>query len=253
MILKNEASILYSGGSDSTLVAALMCEKFERIHLLTYYHRGIPYAEKSKINAKRLANKFGKEKIKHELINFEELFKKIHYDKYLFDLKRYKTYMTSCYCNACQLAMHAATIMYNIKNDIHFAFDGYKREKQHLYVFMTEEGIKETKEFYKEFKIEYDNPVYDIVRTDWELFDMGISPKKNVKFPSERLDFSTQHHCHDGIVTNAYLMGYFIPLYGQEASIKMSINYWKEKIKVMKSYIYNTMNLKNNKAYIDLK
>jgi hypothetical protein len=196
---KDEVSILFSGGSDSTLVAAMMCEQFEKVHLLTYFHSGIPFAEKSKINAERLANRFGKDKI----------------------------------------------ILYNIENNIHFACDGYKREKRHLYIFMAEEGIKETRKFYNEYHIDYKNPVYNIVRTDWKLFEMGITPKKNVKFPHELVDPSTQHHCKTGIIVNAYLMGYFFPLYGQEASDRISIKYWREKIEISKRYIREHFNNKH--------
>ncbi len=230
----NEISILYSGGSDSTLTAALMCDRFDRVHLLTYYHSGIPLADKAKINAIKLAEKFGKDKIVHEFINFEKLFKEVYYTSYISDLTRYKSYMTPCSCIACQLAMHASTILYNIKNNIQYTCDGYKREKKHLYIFMAEDGIKEITNFYKAFSIGYFNPVYDIVRTDWRLYEMGITQKKNVKFPHEVLNFSTQHHCPTGIIVNAYLMGYFIPVHGQESSAKNSLKYLNEKIELCK-------------------
>lgn len=248
MNTKGEVSIPFSGGSDSTLVAAMMCGQFEKVHLLTYFHSGMPLAEKSKINAKNLANRFGKDKIIHKLINFEEFFKRLYYGSYLKDIEKYKGYMTPCFCNACQIAMHAKTILYNIENNIHFACDGYKREKRLLYVFMAEEGIKETRNFYKEYHIDYKNPVYNIVRTDWKLFEMGITPKKNVKFPHELLDFSTQHHCKTGIIVNAYLMGYFFPLYGQEASARISIKYWREKIEISKGYIHAILTKKRADA-----
>ncbi len=244
MNTKDEVSILFSGGSDSTLVAALVCEQFERVHLLTYFHLGMPFAEKSKINAERLANRFGKDKIIHKVINFEELFKRLYYETYLRDIIKYKGYMTPCFCNACQIAMHTNTVLYNIENNIHFACDGYKREKRHLYIFMAEEGIKETRKFYKEYHIDYKNPVYNIVRTDWKLFEMGITPKKNVKFPHELVDYSTQHHCKTGTIVNAYLMGYFFPLYGQEASARISIKYWREKIEISKRYIHGILTKK---------
>ena len=234
---KDEVSILFSGGSDSTLVAAMMCEQFEKVHLLTYFNSGMPFAEKSKINAKRLADRFGKHKVIHKLIDFEKIFKKIYYKTYFRDLVKYKGYMTPCSCNACQNAMHTCTILYNIKNNIHFTCDGYKREKNHLYAFMSEEGIKELNKIYYEYNIDYRNPVYDIVRTDWELFEIGITHKKNVKFPHEILDFSTQHHCPNGIIVNAYLMGYFLPMYGQETSARISLEYWGEKLKKSREII----------------
>lgn len=239
---KDQISILFSGGSDSTLAAALMCEKFEKIHLLTYFHSGMPFTERAKINAEKLSNHFGKDKIVHKFINFEDLLKKVYYGNYIRDLLKYKGYMNPCFCNACQLAMHTNTILYNIKNDIHFSCDGYKREKEHVYIFMNEDGIEMLRKFYRSYGIEYKNPVYEIARTDWKLFEMGITSKKNVKFPHERLNFSTQHHCPVGIIVNAYLMGYFFPLYGQKASLKISEKYWSEKIDDSMKYIDTVYN-----------
>ena len=237
MSSSKEISILYSGGSDSSLAAALMCGQFDKIHLLTYYHTGIPLADRAKINATKLTEKFGADKIVHKLINFETILKKLYYGTYINDLIRYRSYMTPCSCIACQLAMHTSTIMYNIDNNITSTCDGYKREKSHLYIFMHEDGVTELTRFYKHFKMDYSNPVYNIIRTDWMLYDMGITSKKNVKFPQEILDYSTQHHCRNGIIVNAYLMGYFIPVHGQESSAKQSLMYLNEKIELCEKYI----------------
>ena len=86
---KGDVSVLFSGGSDSTLAAAVMCEQFDKVHLLTYFHPGLPFAERSKINAKRLAKRYGKDKIRHKLINFESIFKHLYYKTYLRDVQRY--------------------------------------------------------------------------------------------------------------------------------------------------------------------
>ncbi len=247
MNAKREAAILFSGGSDSTLVAALMCRQYEKVHLLTFFNAGLPFYERSNINAQRLSDRFGNDRIVHRLIDFETLFKRLYYDRYLHDLKKYGTYMVPCFCNACQMAMHIRTIQYCGSNHIRSAYDGYKREKEHIYGFMAEEGICETKKLYEEYGIDYSNPVYDIVRTDWELYNMGITPKKDVKFPYERLNYSTQHHCRTGIIVNAYLMGYFLPRHGQERSQKISIAYWKDKIEVAKKLIGSVYYTDNNR------
>lgn len=241
MITRDEVSILFSGGSDSTLTAALMCEQFDKVYLLTFFHSGIPNIERTKINANRLALKYGKDRINQILIDIEEVFKKIYYMNYFEDLKKYKTFMVSCSCDACQLAMHTMTIIYNIKNKIRFTCDGYKAEKEHIYSFMSKDGIKEIRKFYSNFGLEYQNPVYNIIRTDWVLYEMGITTNKNVKFPNEGLNFSTQHHCHNGILVNAFLMGYYNPMYGNETAREISINYWREKVELSKQIICETV------------
>ena len=232
---REEVSILFSGGSDSTLVAALMCEKFEKVHLLTFYHSGIPEAERSKVNARRLENRFGKNRVVHRLMNVEQIFQNLYYATYVRDLRKYRLFLVATICNACQLAMHTATILYNLNNGISLTRDGYKREKGHIYAFMSEEGIKHLRTFYRKYQINYDNPVYDMPRTDWVLFDMGITPRRDVKFPHEPYEHATQHLCPHGILTNAYMIGYHFPLYHRVPHKWME--YHREKIAVAEKYI----------------
>jgi len=240
---KDDVSILFSGGSDSTLAAALMCKQFQKVHLLTLVHSGILRTKKSQINANRLKEVFGKDKVVHKFINIEEIFKTLYYGTYMRDLVQYGLYLAAGLCHTCQVAMHTATIKYNLENDIGFACDGYKREKSHIFVFMAKKGIKQTRDFYREFNIEYDNPVYDVLRTDWELFDMGIASQRNVKFPFERdtYSFSTQPHCTHGILLNAYLLGYHYYLHRRIDDQPPGIRYHKEKISVAKKYIHDQL------------
>lgn len=230
-----EVSVLFSGGSDSTLAAAFCCQRFRKIHLLTFHHSGMRYKQKSKVNVERLQEKFGKDKITHKLIDIEETFQKLYYSSYLRDLARFRIFLAAATCNVCQLAMHTQTIIYNLRNKISFTCDGYKREKKHVYIVMAEEGIELLKEFYREYGINYSNPVYDTLRTDWELHDLGITPERNVKFPYEHLDYTAQHSCFHGILTNAFLLGYYYPLYHEPDS--QWIEYFKEKVEAAKTYI----------------
>ena len=243
MIRREEASVLFSGGSDSTLVAALSCMQFKKVHLLTFHHSAMSFSDKSKVNVKRLGEKFGKDKIAHRLIDIEGIFQKLYYSNYLRDLKRLGAFLAPATCNVCQLAMHTQTIIYNLENNLGFARDGYKKEKEHIYIIMAREGIELIKVLYREYGIDYDNPVYDVLRTDWELYDLGITPRRNVKFPRERLNYEAQHSCYHGILTNAYLVGYYYPLH-REASGRW-IEYFKEKVKVAKNYIDDYLSKKN--------
>ncbi len=235
MRTRKEVSILFSGGSDSTLVAALMCEKFEKVHLLTFFHSGILEATRSKVNVKRLENRFGKNRVIHKFFNIEQIFQTLYYAAYVRDFRKYGLFLVAAICNACQLAMHTATIIYNLNNNISFARDGYKREKEHIYAFMSEKGRKFIKMFYRKYKMEYDNPVYDIPRTDWVLFEMGITPKRDVKFPHEYYERATQHLCHHGTLTNIYLLGYHYPLYHRVP--RGWIEYLREKIVIAEEYV----------------
>jgi hypothetical protein len=95
---------------------------------------------------------------------------------------------------------------------------------------MSEPGIVETGRLYKRFGIEYSTPVYDIKRTDWRLFEMGLTDRRDVKFPDRDIAFKTQHHCPAGTLVNAYLLGYCIPLYSEGKVRETGLGYWRDKI-----------------------
>lgn len=235
-----EASVLFSGGSDSTLVAALLCMQFKKVHLLTFHHSAMSYTSNSEVNVERLQKKFGKDKVSYRLINIEDVFQKLYYGNYLSDLRRFGAFLAPATCNVCQLAMHTRTIMYNVENNIRVACDGYKKEKEHIYIIMAKDGIELVKEFYSEYGIKYDNPVYNLLRTDWKLYELGITPRRDVKFPFERLHYSAQHSCFHGILTNAYLLGYHYPLHHKADG--RWIEYFKEKLELAKRYVGNHIN-----------
>ncbi|MFX1277702.1 MAG: hypothetical protein ACFFAT_22000, partial [Promethearchaeota archaeon] len=60
---------------------------------------------------------------------------------------------------------------------------------------------------------------------------------------------STQHHCHNGILVNAYLMSYYIPKYGEGKGVNISMNYWKEKLEILKPYILEEVDHKTMKEW----
>jgi len=239
MYENEEVSVLFSGGSDSTLAAAYLCEQYKKVHLLNYHHSGMSHSEKSLVNVIRLKQKFGQEKIVFKQIDIEDTFQRLYFNEYFNDLKTYGVFLAAGTCNICQLAMHVQTIIYNVKNKIEYACDGYKKEKDHMYVVMSEIGKKHLKELYQKFGINYYTPVYDILRTDWKLYELGITPKKNVKFPYELLSYSAQHSCYHGILTNAYLVGYYYPLHSSGS--EQWVEYVKGKIDLAKKYIDNAL------------
>lgn len=234
---RERASILFSGGSDSTLAAAIMCEDFSDVTLLTYYHRGIVSWENSRINAARLIDRYGQDRVRHYALDIEEIMREIYCEPYIGDLLRYRGYMSANICSACQLAMHVCTIIHGLNNGVSNACDGYKREKHHIYPFMSEVGIAETGRLYRRFGMGYSTPVYDIKRTDWRLFDMGLTDRRDVKFPDRDIAFKTQHHCPAGTLVNAYLLGYCIPRYGEKRVLATGLGYWREKITSAESII----------------
>lgn len=229
---KDEVTVVFTGGKDSTLTAALMCQQFEKVHLLTYIHSLSTNPDNSLVNVRKLEDVFGKDKIVHKFIPIDDLSKKIYTDSYLHDLKKYKTYLAGCFCLACRQAMNTRTIIYSIENDIKFACDGSNRTSFGL--SQMEWIIKEIKKFYKEYGIEFETPVYDTPRCDLELFKLGISfEKQHILYGGN----NTQGGCHGSNFHIFYLRLYYLPRYGREAHEEMSSNYFNDKLEFCRRYL----------------
>jgi len=237
----DEVSVLFSGGSDSTLAAAKVCERFEKVHLLTCQHSAMFFIGKSKVNVNRLKMKYGEDKFTHRIINIDRLFQSIlHGDptKRFSDIRKYGTYLSACFCGACKLAMHTWTIMYDLENEIRFSCDG--SNKGAVPYFPDAVCKEELKDFYKQYGIDYDSPIWEYdgktLKSDEELFRLGITPRKEVKFPAEIQVFSTQHSCLDGF-HHVYVRGYYLPTYGAEAFKRTSVAYYRDKMAICRKYI----------------
>jgi len=250
-----EAVVLFSGGSDSTLAAVMACQRFSRVHLLTYRTSPMSRLEKSRINAKRLQQKFGSEKVTHEFLDSDKIFRMLYHGNYLRDLKKYKTYLSACVCSACSLSWHVSTIIYNIRHNIRHASDGERYEDIPIWAELMESNLKMVRGLYREYGISYETPVYKIRDTDRKLFELGITPERDVKiehFGLEMGDYSlrrwksTQPDCHGGIVGAIYLSCFFLPLYGQAANEKTANEYYREKLDVCTQYLQRLVMKRDN-------
>lgn len=65
MSSNNELALLFSGGTDSTYTAALMGQRYERVHLITYDRLGFLNTKNSQKNALLLKNRFGQGEFIH--------------------------------------------------------------------------------------------------------------------------------------------------------------------------------------------
>lgn len=233
---KEDVSVPFSGGKDSTLVAALMCKHFKKVHLLTFTHSFLFDEDKTIVNVNKLKNMFGEDKIEHVFINIEYLFKEIYDSNYINDFKEYKTYLAACFCGACRLSMQTHTIIYNMENNIRFTRDGTNKmgfdPAQHEWV------IPLIKNFYSEYSIDYELPIYNVNRPDLELLEIGINSEKPQIF------YRNQPECGGGHFHNIYLRCYYLPMYGRGAHEKLSINWTKHKMEFCRKYIQNYFNNK---------
>jgi hypothetical protein len=247
MDLKNEVTVEFSGGSDSTLAAAIGAERLEKVHLLTVTHDGIKNTERTDGQIKNLKNRYGEGKIVTFRTDIRNLLRRIYYDNYFHDVIRFGTHITAFSCVACKMAMDTETVVYNLKNGIRYIFDGQQREKQ-MWPMQMESVIELMKGFFAEYGLVYECPVYDIKRTDEVLYKKRITDVSEVKFraimqrdPGSAFETATersyQGSCYGATIPNIFLVGYYIPLWGQHRHEVKSLSYYEEKLDLLRELI----------------
>lgn len=85
-------------------------------------------------------------------------------------------YGVSLICLGCKLAMHIQSIIYCKKNNICYLADG-STKKQSRYGEQREIAIEFIKKIYRDYDIEYINPIYHLEKKEikYGLFDRGIT------------------------------------------------------------------------------
>lgn len=258
-----EIVVLYSGGTDSTCAAALIAEGFDKVHLLTYRSFGFSSIANTKVNVKRLKDKFGEDKFVHKIIDVEKIFKNIAYSKYFYNLIKYKFFLLTT-CGFCKLAFHIRSLIYCLENNIKHICDGVDKN---LSLFPTHiPDVKdEISNMYSRYGITYIAPVYelkqprnigylsklnlellDLQTSDNEseakgsttgeiLYKMGILPVENVK--GTKMDRKMQYRCFQFILFYIFARWYYLPTYGYQRYKEMCLNFYKEKMQYFEGLI----------------
>jgi len=165
--LKNEAVIQFSGGIDSLYVAYMLAQKYDRIHLLTFYkgylHFGLNFSEPNIKNLKRL---FGEDKIVFKVVNMKSLFKKMAVKNFFKDLKKFGNEIS--WCIPCRASMTIMSIIYAIENGIRDFTDGanWEQAPDQENLLTTADNypgyLKLLREFSKTYNVNYFSPVYNL-------------------------------------------------------------------------------------------
>lgn len=221
-----EGVVLYSGGSDSTCVAALMAERFGRLHLLTFDRYGFHHIERSRETVGALEERFPQVEFVHRILRIEKLFAHLAFRDYLARLRRFGFRMLQN-CTFCALANHLRALAYCQEHGIVHVADGVTRELPLLPSHM-EEPIQRLREMYASYGIEYHTPVYDfdvppeigffdklflpedgasgvtvdpaLRTTGRHLHELGLMPTENIK--GSALDRRRQYRCFQYILHN---------------------------------------------------
>lgn len=238
--MKKVCAVLYSGGCDSTLAAALVADKYDKVRLITYDRLGFfKTREDPKVNLDRLKRKFGNDKFSFEVFNMDDVFKKVQYDNYLYYVKKYGPICMSV-CGLCKLAMHYQTIMYCARHSIVDVCDGAVREMSVFPAQNMDIALKGIIDLYASFDINYFNPVYDIGKdVEKVLYDMEIIPSRKHKATRE----DRQVVCSQQILF-AKFVGYYISDNSWDEYVKNLHAFYSEKIKDVENILKNEFMLK---------
>lgn len=256
---KKKCVLLYSGGTDSTLAACLLAEKFDEVVLLTFSRFGLFSPGNAALNAEKLRSKYGG-RITHEILPVDGLFKKVSYDLYFRNLLKYGFFLLST-CGLCKLAMHVRAAVYCLDNGIKNLADGANKG-MNLFPDQQPGMISMLKEMHSALGINYENPVFDFEgpqdidfadrfhlerlpglaaekddkfmenkkrTTGYRLFELGMMPSDNVK--GTELDRKMQPRCFQFILFNIWLHWYYLPFSGYEKYVAETDVFFGEKIK----------------------
>ena len=223
------ACVLFSGGADSTLAAYLVAQDHLPVHLLSFKHCWMSELEKTTRAAQRFKEHVGKNVISHHWCDITPLWRKISSEPVYASLRRCGLYtMVLKSCVACKVAMHLLTAAYCIEHKIGFVADGAHPKGAELFPEQLDKPIEVLRTFYQQYGIRYENPVYRVDRSDFELFRLGVTEKRNTK--DEHLYYSNQFACHVGLI--AYLYFYMIRpfTWKRNRTLEMAITFLKKSL-----------------------
>jgi hypothetical protein len=223
---EDRCTILFSGGSDSALVAAMAMERFQVMDLLTCDRNLMFFVENAGRTAARFADRFGTDRVNHAFFDINEVFHRVFLGEMSRDLPRYQTHLTLLVCLGCKMAMHAAAIVHNVRNGIGTTWDGARRETSWYPAQMA--SVKEKmKAVHARYGLALDSPVYDIEGTDDRLYELGLVQQKQLK--GQFLLHDTQPSCLFGSISHVYTRLFYGPFWGNDVREKDALDYFAQK------------------------
>ncbi|MFC1890513.1 hypothetical protein ACFL4G_12240 [Thermodesulfobacteriota bacterium] len=229
-----DASVLFSGGTDSTLAAVKMLGQHERVHLLTFNPGFIFFVENSRKHAAMLMKRYGEGRVIHRIEDIRDSIAKILFGDVRKDIPKYGFNMSALVCLGCRLSMHTRAIIYNLEQGIRNLADGSIR-KQSTIPEQMESVIQRNRKFYlEEYGIRQFSPIYEEDRSDLELDYMGMTSKKKLK--KEFILFDTQATCPFGVTADVYARIFYGRLMG-DTRLQDAHVYLDEKHPLMRRFI----------------
>ncbi len=219
------ACILFSGGSDSTLAAALFAERFEHVTLLTLDRLSFVGArDYTQVNYRNLIKIYGPQKFSHVILSVGRYHREIGYRNYFKLAMKYKLGVVALAFS--KLSMHWRAAEYCLQNNIQTVGDGMVPYMD-MYTDQNEEiALKRLREFYRSLGISYENPVFDRYQnTEEQLYARGITDQRWVRGTKDdrQVYYAEQ-------VLFALFLKYYLKKHGQKKYEEIVGALYQEKI-----------------------
>jgi sulfur relay (sulfurtransferase) DsrF/TusC family protein len=204
---------MFSGGTDSTLAAARMLERFERVTLLTCDPGYLFFLENTKVHVGALRERYGNARVEHVVLPIRDAVRQVLFAEVSYDLRRFSFSMASLVCLGCRLSMHAAALAFNLERGIPFIADGSVRIQDAIPEQMPSTLARNRRFYFERFGIYHTQPVYDVAASDRALEGLGLARQTRLK--KQFILFDTQYTCPFGVPADVYARLFYKPLLGK--------------------------------------
>lgn len=229
-----EGSVLFSGGTDSTLAAVSLLEQADRVTLLTCDPGFVHGIGKSRVNAKVLRDHFGAHRVRHRILDAREAIRFVYKASLRRDVWDYGFHLSALTCLGCRLAMHAVAIIHNLLEGIAFVADGSIRGQAASSEQLTS-TLGRNRAFYREtYGLVSLSPIYAEDASDQALHDLGIHGQKDLK--RQFIFFDTQATCPLGVPADVYARVFYGGAMGRTREVNAE-RYSHEKYPLMTAFI----------------
>ena len=180
----NEIALMFSGGIDSTATAAMLAERYDRVHLVTYKNGyGHYYHHRTRQRVDELNRKLGN-KFYYSLIST-----KTHFDEILVDhvVQDYKQYHSGfIWFMGCKMAMHMRSALYCLEHGLVRMTDGSNEDTNEMVEQMLI-SLALFREFYANNGVKFGTPVYEVKRDESRRYIASLGLKMGIQVMDRHL------------------------------------------------------------------
>ncbi len=233
-VRESHVTVLFSGGTDSTLAAARMLDQFERVTLLTLDPGYLLFMRNVGVHGHALRSHYGEKRVDHVILPMKQISRQILWGEISQDVRRYGFNMAALVCLGCRLSMHTAAIIYNLEQGIPFIADGSIAAQNAIPEQMQSTLARNREHYLRTFGIWHYAPIYDETSSDKALEELGIARQKGLK--KQFILFDTQYTCPFGVPADVYARMFYKPLM-EKSRERDSAEYSQRKYPDMESVV----------------